>query len=922
MKKQILITIFIIITIIQAIIPIKVSAFHEKYETMSIPAKIESKKAASDQEYDVAAGIILEPAVELITFIIDALMSVVSSVMTQQEFDFVMSTEVKNLEGEASAQYIITENEMTAYQNALGLLTLRYPYFTYSPEEIFAGNIDLLDINFIDDSNNDENWQKIRSIISQWYKVLRMIAIIGLLSVLIYTGIKIIITSNTKDKAKYKELVINWFIAVLLAFSLHYIMTFILEVIEGIMGLLKGLSGIIEVKAGGTVFKTNLIGLTRFKLQQNSFSSKIVYLILYVALITYTIKFTFLYFKRVLKMAFLTIVSPIVALTYPIDKMNGKAKGFEMWLKEFLYNALLQPMHYILYYILVTTSLTLAARNPLYGVVALMFMSQAEKLLKKIFGFEKASAGTVGGIAGAYATGAVTGTLMNMARDPLHPFRSGSGNGKSKSSATQNKLGYSDDDIPNDIIDDINPENFLGVDITGPLGSSPTSENLNITGNTGIVNNFISRYRGKLSEEELGELSFDDGDSRSINTILRQILQCQNKLLNPDNTPEQIQQLNERLLQLENLLQNRIMANENGFNMYGIPLQYIDSDTRSTSDLMNEVIRLRELTNDSSLSKQQINSYATEARRLLQIIRRRMQENQYIENQGGVQSLLEQQGVTFNSIPNSTDTANQQKLEGIHELATQKEQSKFAKMVKSAGKGVTAVGRTLVKPAWDTEKDWKDNAKRWGRRIGQAAVGTAVGVTAATVQAGISITDGKYKTLEGVATLGVGSAVASRFAKRTGELGQTYRDAAYSEDGESIKKYSEQWYNRDDVISNYNREFPGRGKEMRQRAVQNYVSRGITDFKEQKQALKFAELLRNERGIDKEEADKIAAATLRYKQSLAQNSNYSILYDQEKRKQYLDIKTDTYSGSASKDSVRRVHQDFIQNVLDFDRANR
>ena len=51
-------------------------------------------------------------------------------------------------------------------------------------------------------------------------------------------------------------------------------------------------------------------------------------------------------------MAFLTIISPIVALTYPIDKMDGEAKGFNMWLREFIFNALLQPLHYILYYIL------------------------------------------------------------------------------------------------------------------------------------------------------------------------------------------------------------------------------------------------------------------------------------------------------------------------------------------------------------------------------------------------------------------------------------------------------------------------------------------------------------------------------------------------------------------------------------------
>ena len=54
-----------------------------------------------------------------------------------------------------------------------------------------------------------------------------------------------------------------------------------------------------------------------------------------------------------------------------------------------------------------------------------MFVSEGERLLKRIFGFDKASGGTVGGIAGAYATGAVTGALTNMISNPLHPFGGG-----------------------------------------------------------------------------------------------------------------------------------------------------------------------------------------------------------------------------------------------------------------------------------------------------------------------------------------------------------------------------------------------------------------------------------------------------------------------------------------------------------------
>ena len=67
--------------------------------------------------------------------------------------------------------------------------------------------------------------------------------------------------------------------------------------------------------------------------------------------------------KRVSNMAFLTLISPLVALMYPIDKQDGKADGFSSWLKEYIYNALLQPFHYLLYTIMITSAISLAANK-------------------------------------------------------------------------------------------------------------------------------------------------------------------------------------------------------------------------------------------------------------------------------------------------------------------------------------------------------------------------------------------------------------------------------------------------------------------------------------------------------------------------------------------------------------------------------
>lgn len=48
------------------------------------------------------------------------------------------------------------------------------------------------------------------------------------------------------------------------------------------------------------------------------------YLIIYIALTVFTVVFAFRYIKRVIYLAFLTMVAPMVAMTYPLDKLKDR----------------------------------------------------------------------------------------------------------------------------------------------------------------------------------------------------------------------------------------------------------------------------------------------------------------------------------------------------------------------------------------------------------------------------------------------------------------------------------------------------------------------------------------------------------------------------------------------------------------------
>ena len=331
------------------------------------------------------------------------------------------------------------------------------PNMLYSPEYIFSNRIAMLDINFISPSHyssavttNDDPESiatQLRPTIAKWYNGFRNIAIVVLLSVLVYLGIRIIISSTAVDKAKYKESIKSWFIALVLVFTMQFIMAGTLMLIDQFTnlfsqdiddGILIQVNGEAQpgTSGGDLTFRTNLMGLVRFMAQSNTWQDATAYTIMYLALIIYTIIFTFQYLKRVLWMAFLTMISPLVAMTYPIDKIaDGRSQAFNLWFKEYLMNAIIQPVHLLLYTALLGSSIDLAAENQLYAIVALLFLVPAEKFIKKLFGL---SSDTSEGF-GSFAGGALTmSALQALSKDRIHKPVKGKGNDDKDSDSSDN----------------------------------------------------------------------------------------------------------------------------------------------------------------------------------------------------------------------------------------------------------------------------------------------------------------------------------------------------------------------------------------------------------------------------------------------------------------------------------------------------
>lgn len=426
--------------------------------------------------------------------------------------------------------------------------------FEVTPYEIFKSGIydyneendeyitdmGMLDINFFS-SKAVRSSKKGGTVISQEltpaigkvYSNIRNLCIIVMMLVLMYIGIRIMISSIAEQQAKYKQLLLDWLVAFSLLFVMHYIMSFLVNINYTIIEMLcndqgdsyyiadedndrvsvinsnsedndkvitradskafePGYNVTIDLsneevvnnngkKIDGStwgndgevpvklviyqnensdqikrIFKVNTLSYIRTvsymslrnkddekdehkvyligdgKISNATDLDAMGYSILYVVIMIEIVMFIVIYLKRVIQLAFLTMIAPLVAFMYPLDKIgDGKAQAFNSWFKDYLFGVLIQPLHLLLYTVFIRAAGSLLSNNIIYALAIYAYMIPAEKYFKKILGFEKGASGVgMGGpLAGALGAGLAIGGLNKIAGIGPGP-KGGGGKGK------------------------------------------------------------------------------------------------------------------------------------------------------------------------------------------------------------------------------------------------------------------------------------------------------------------------------------------------------------------------------------------------------------------------------------------------------------------------------------------------------------
>ena len=299
--------------------------------------------------------------------------------------------------------------------NGAGIVTAEDILFSGSTA---AGQVKMLDVNiFKTSAGASAVTDALRQNVSIWYYNLRTVAIVISLIVLLYIGIRMAMSSVASDKAEYKKMLKDWFASFAILFVLHYFMIIVLSVNNELVSLIYNMKDNIAVNSDfgsgdymAELFK-NVFSLGGLAQIEGATSA-----ITYIALVGTTIAFFVLYVKRLLTVAFLIIIAPLITITYAIDKMgDGKSQALDTWLKEFVFNVLIQPFHCIIYIVFVNAAFAGASADSLSGaifaILSMLFIFKAEDIVKKIFGFGQASTLGTMAAAGGLAVAALQSTM-------------------------------------------------------------------------------------------------------------------------------------------------------------------------------------------------------------------------------------------------------------------------------------------------------------------------------------------------------------------------------------------------------------------------------------------------------------------------------------------------------------------------------
>lgn len=250
----------------------------------------------------------------------------------------------------------------------------------FSIQKAIFGQIEIFDVNYFNRYDNEQPAvESLKNNVAIMFTLIRNIAIVLNLIILIYSGIRMAISTLAQEKAKYKNMIMDWLFSFILLMTIQFVMVAVMQIVEVLNELLIS---IYMKLCGNLTIETTIIS----DIFMGTYGlGLIVPSLVYWIITFYQLKFAYMYFKRVLSVGFLIVISPLVISSYSFDRAgDGEAQAIKAWLQEFVVNLVIQPVHILLFSIFFITAENIVNVAPVLSIVLIVAMTKGEKVIKNI----------------------------------------------------------------------------------------------------------------------------------------------------------------------------------------------------------------------------------------------------------------------------------------------------------------------------------------------------------------------------------------------------------------------------------------------------------------------------------------------------------------------------------------------------------
>ena len=312
--------------------------------------------------------------------------------------------------------------------SALGKIENNGTQSIVSIDSIIFDKYPLTKLNFFDSSVNpleprSEFITMFANNINEWFSNFSMIAIVAYLCILLYMGIRVVMSSTASNQALYKEAFLHWVAGVIILFMFPIVIKYAIEINTTFVGMVE--DAIIRDHGGNSIDNseavneiedpddtsdiatTDTVTVESKSISENPYSDtdtgymavmarrahrteRLSYAFVYLIMSFQLLIIAIMYYKRLFMVAFLLVIFPIVMVVHVLEKVGNIRMGgaFGKWTKEILIMIFTQSIHAIVYSFSIATVMSAGNANNdwILMLVGVTFLFNGEEILKKILG--------------------------------------------------------------------------------------------------------------------------------------------------------------------------------------------------------------------------------------------------------------------------------------------------------------------------------------------------------------------------------------------------------------------------------------------------------------------------------------------------------------------------------------------------------